>query len=447
MSRHEGEWEQGIRRGGNREQEIGLAQHGRPCGATIQNPDRQGAGFQRPDRPPRRRGATRGPYRANARLAFASALAFTIPAFSQQSAATSAPAASEIARTDARVRDDAHRLLAKGAKYLISAQESGGGWVADRGPGVSALVLKALIQTPGIGAEHPAVQRGITAVLESQRDDGGVYGADGLLKNYESSVTLSMLGVVPGAAHKPQIEKLQAFLKNLQWDESESIDHQNPWYGGAGYGMGKRPDLSNTQLMLDALRDSGLPPDDPAYQKALAFVQRCQMIGESNDQAFAKGSTQGGFIYSPANGGESKAMYVETEGRKELRAYGSMSYAGLKSMLYAGLSKDDARVKAVVAWLERHWTLEQNPNMPEAQAKEGLFYYYHTMARALAAYGDWAVRASNGRMHLWRHELVEQLGRMQRDDGSWANDADRWFEGYPQLTTAYAMLALQAAYP
>jgi squalene-hopene/tetraprenyl-beta-curcumene cyclase len=365
----------------------------------------------------------------------------------QPSAATAPAPADEISRTDARVCDDARRMIEKGAKYLLSTQEESGGWVADRGPGVAALVLKALIQTPGIGAEHPAVKRGVAAVLESQRDDGGIYGADGMLKNYESSVTLSMLGVIPGTSYRAQIDRLQAFLKDLQWDETEGIPPDNPWYGGAGYGMSKRPDLSNTQLMLDALRDSGLSKDDPAYRKALVFVQRCQMIGESNDQPFAKGSTQGGFIYTPANGGESKAMYVEADGRKELRAYGSMSYAGLKSMLYAGLTKDDARVKAVLDWMQRHWTLEQNPNMPEAQAREGLFYYYHTLARALDACGERALTEASGRTRIWRHELVEQLRKMQNDDGSWVNDADRWFEGYPQLTTAYALLALQAACP
>ena len=36
--------------------------------------------------------------------------------------------------------------------------------------------------------------------------------------------------------------------------------------------------------------------------------------------------------------------------------------------------------------------------------------------------------------------------RMQREDGSWVNDADRWYESNPYLVTAYSVLALQAAY-
>jgi len=200
-------------------------------------------------------------------------------------------------------------------------------------------------------------------------------------------------------------------------------------------------------MMLEALRDSGLPKDDPVYQKALVFIQRCQMLGETNDQPFAKGSTQGGFIYSPAGGGESKAETVDVEGRTELRCYGSMTYAGFKSMLYAGLTPDDPRVRAALDWIRRHWTLQYNPNMPEQRSREGLFYYYHVFARALDAFGQATIEDHAGRVHAWRRELVEELARRQQPDGRWVNDADRWQEGLPALTTAYAMLALQAACP
>jgi squalene-hopene/tetraprenyl-beta-curcumene cyclase len=240
---------------------------------------------------------------------------------------------------------------------------------------------------------------------------------------------------------------LQKFLKDNQWDERQGKSPDDPWYGGAGYGEHKRPDLSNTQMMLEALRDSGLSANDPAYKKALVFIQRCQMRGESNDQPLAHGATQGGFIYTPVNGGESKAGTVEIDGRNELRCYGSMTYAGFKSMLYAGLRRDDPRVQAALDWIRRYWTLEYNPNMPETQSRQGLFYYYHVLGRALAAYGENVIRDQAGREHAWRHELVERLARTQREDGSWVNEADRWMEGLPALTTAYAMLALESAYP
>ena len=309
------------------------------------------------------------------------------------------------------------------------------------------LVLKALIQEPAVGPKHAAVKRGVEFVLKSQRDDGGLYSAEGLLKNYETSVALSMLAVLQDPAYDKPIAALQKFLKDNQWDEGEGKSLDDPFYGGAGYGQGKRPDLSNTQMMLEALRDSGLPKDDPTYKKALIFIQRCQMRGETNDQPFAKGSTQGGFIYTPVNGGESKAGNIEIDARTELRCYGSMTYAGFKSMLYAGLTKDDPRVHAALDWICSHWTLEHNPNLPEATSREGLFYYYHVFGRALNAFGESVIRDQTGREHAWRQELTEQLAKSQKPDGSWVNDADRWMEGQPALTTAYSLLALQAAYP
>ena len=66
-----------------------------------------------------------------------------------------------------------------------------------------------------------------------------------------------------------------------------------------------------------------------------------------------------------------------------------MTYAGLKSMIYAGLTKDDPRVKAAMEWIGKNWTLDENPGMQyadpsdPASAQSGLYYYYHTLARAL----------------------------------------------------------------
>jgi squalene-hopene/tetraprenyl-beta-curcumene cyclase len=363
---------------------------------------------------------------------------------------------------DLKVRDQAFELAQRGAKFLLAAQASDGGWAAETGPGITCLVLKALIQEPTVGPRHPAVQRGVEFVRKFTRDDGGLYGPEGFFKNYESSVALSMFAALdralaarpePGppatgpAGQSQQIATLQKFLKDNQWDEGEGKSVDDPWYGGAGYGQGKRPDLSNTQMMLEALNDSGLPRDDPTYQKALLFIQRCQMRGESNDQPFAKGSTQGGFIYSPANGGEGKAEEIEINGHKELRCYGSMTYAGFKSMVYAGLKHDDPRVKAALDWIRQYWTLDHNPNMPEKRSQEGVYYYYHVFGRAFEAWGEDVITDRSGQARNWRHELVEKLAKLQRQDGSWVNEQYRWMEDRPPLTTAYAMLALEAAYP
>ncbi|MGD9127631.1 MAG: terpene cyclase/mutase family protein, partial [Planctomycetia bacterium] len=209
-------------------------------------------------------------------------------------------------------------------------------------------------------------------------------------------------------------------------------------YGGAGYGKHKRPDLSNTSFFMEAIKRAGSGPDDPAMKKALKFVERCQNFESATNTApFATKNPDGGFFYTPAAGGESKAGETPAGG---LRSYGSMTYTGLKSMIYAGLKKDDPRVKAAVEWISKNYTLKNNPGMGDS----GLYYYYHTFAKALAAIGTNEVTDVKGKKHDWRKDFVAELAARQKENGSWVNADTRWLEGDPNLATAYVLLALAA---
>jgi squalene-hopene/tetraprenyl-beta-curcumene cyclase len=171
-------------------------------------------------------------------------------------------------------------------------------------------------------------------------------------------------------------------------------------------------------------------------KRALVFVSRCQNLkSEFNDQPWAGKVNDGGFIYTPANGGTSFAGKAEDGG---LRSYAGMTYAGLKSMIHAGLSPDDPRVKAAREYIRRHYTLDENPGLGQM----GLYYYYQTFARALAMLGQPTLIDADGHAHDWRADLVAALAKRQNPDGSWVNPADRFMEGDPNLVTAYALLAL-----
>ncbi|MGB2985661.1 MAG: prenyltransferase/squalene oxidase repeat-containing protein, partial [Phycisphaerae bacterium] len=341
----------------------------------------------------------------------------------------------------------AHEAISEALRYLVASQRSDGGWEAfgRSHPAIAALVVKCLVQDDDYGRSHPAAKRGLEFILRYVQPDGGIYVPGEGMRNYHTSVALLALAATKDPAHTKTIKNAQRFLRKLQWDDGEGHEASSPFYGGQGYGKHKRPDLSNTQLMLEALHQSGLPADDPVYQKALVFISRCQMLGDTNDQPFARGSDDGGFVYTPANEGESKAGTETVDGRFRLRSYGSMTYAGFKSMLYARVDRDDVRVQRAVDWISRYYTLDHNPNMPHAQSKQGLYYYYHVLARAMYAWGEAIIRDAHGMPHRWRVELCEKLLSLQRDDGSWVNEEDRWYEGNPNLVTAYAVLAIQTA--
>jgi squalene-hopene/tetraprenyl-beta-curcumene cyclase len=234
----------------------------------------------------------------------------------------------------------------------------------------------------------------------------------------------------------------QDFLKSKQWDETEGRGREDAFFGGAGYGGSKsRPDLSNTSFTIEALRDTGLPADDPFLQKALVFVSRCQNLkSEFNDQAWAGKVNDGGFIYTPANGGES---FAGKTADGVLRSYAGMTYAGLKSMIYAGLTQDDPRVKAALEYIKAHYTLEENPGL----GQQGLYYYYQVFAKAMELLGKPEITDAQGQRHDWRSELTAALAKRQNRDGSWVNKADRFMEGDPNLVTAYCLLALGHARP
>jgi squalene-hopene/tetraprenyl-beta-curcumene cyclase len=232
------------------------------------------------------------------------------------------------------------------------------------------------------------------------------------------------------------------FLRGLQWDEEEGISKSDDRYGGADYGPSKkRPDLSNTQFLIDALKTLGAKDDDPNIQKALVFVSRCQNLESANNTTkFASKVNDGGFFYTVAAGGSSPAGKTADGG---LRSYGSMTYAGLKSMIYAGLTATDPRVKAASEWIRRHYTVVENPGLGE----QGLYYYYDTFAKTMAALKVNEFKDAQGDKHDWRKELAEQLFTVQQANGSWVNPKERWLEGDPNLSTAYALLALKYCEP
>ncbi len=318
----------------------------------------------------------------------------------------------------------------RGARYLVSVQSEEGWWSDRQMPALTALPVWALSGTTN--APAAAIEKGVKYVLSTQREDGGFYvpkpgrGGSGL-GNYNTSVCLSSLYVSGKSPVGP-------LLKAREYVASSQLTGDDTMAGGFGYDKASRrryADMSNTSYAMDAMRRterleehrSGGKRVDLDWNKALAFVDGLMQ---------REGPDAGGAAYNdrtPQAGTETNAA-----GRVQLRAYGSMTYAAVLSMCHAKLDRGDPRVRQSLEYCERHWSVEENPGM----GRQGLYYFYDIMARALSASG---VREVGG--HDWRKELSERLVSLQREDGSWANDNNRFWEADPVLCTSFAMLVLE----
>jgi len=352
-----------------------------------------------------------------------------------KAAPESAPAPATPSLADRR-----RQAMARGVAMLLKEQAADGSWGKPQGDvGITALCTEALLEA-GQTIREPAVRRAVNYILKAVKPDGGIYDEVGL-KIYSTSLSLAVLVKADAKTYADQIKKATDYVEKSQWGADESIEKSDLKYGGFGYGKSNRPDISNTQFALDALREAGVKPESKVWERAMVFVSRSQDRTETNDRAFA-GRDDGGGIYSPV---ESKAEMVELpDGRKVFRTYGSMTYAILKAFVFANLSVEDGRVASALDWIRKHWTFEENPDL----GQQGLYYYYMTAGRALAAYSaashEQTFRDAARRVHDWRAELTQAILARQKPDGSWVNEKDRWFEGYAPVPTSYSLLALAA---
>lgn len=363
-------------------------------------------------------------------------------------------------------------LQRKGADWLLSRQSEDGSWLGQSGqPAMTALACIGLYDCPQY--QDPAVKAKIDLALDylvgAAKPDGGIYGPSTQAKAtpesrggrggrgggsasyaaYNTSICLTALAKFNRPGDLEVCKKARAYLLDAQFD-GEGDEVSSASAGGIGYGSKRiRADLSNTSWALEALYvtehlDREPFNNDPAqaakaglaWDKALQFVSMCQNLSESNQSAWVKSAPaedRGGFIYSP------EAALKETTDKQPLRSYGSMTYAGLKSLLYAKVDKQDLRIKSAFDWLKKYYTLEENPGIGPA----GYFYYLHLFGKTLTLFEEERIVDAAGTTHDWKAELIAKLSETQQKDGSWLNArSGRWMESIPELSTAYCLMTL-----
>lgn len=331
--------------------------------------------------------------------------------------------------------DKVDSAIKAGYAYLLERQQPDGAWRSSKydtykdGESLTPLPLKALLYGPSGPDGQAAAKRGL-AFLAPRMPPAKLTMT---FPNY--SLSIAALCFARDPAYKANQDAIIKFLREQQLVETLGWPKDDLNYGGWGEARTpyRRPksgkvdparasNLSVTLFVLGALRVSGVPPDDPAIQKALVFVQRCQNY-----------PGDGGFFFSPFNLRQNKA------GKKT--SYGSMTADGLRALLRAGLGKDDPRVVAARDWIVTHFDPKQNSGeFPKEQEemRDALFYYYcWTTSHALVEAGS--------EDSSWARPMLEELLSRQNKQGFWVSQFDRMTEDEPLVATPMALAALTLA--
>lgn len=354
---------------------------------------------------------------------------------------------------DVSLKLEIERGIDKGIKYLLSQQNAKtGAWGDEQLPAFTALAIASILNEPTRKDDAPLsqeVEKAYQFLLSQQKPDGGIYGKG--LATYNTSLSIMALSLSGKEEHFLPISKARRLLINQQQDYDKRGTTDNLFDGGVGYGGSyAHSDLSNSHLAMEALHYSkkvlaDTPFDESAnfdldWDAAIDFVSRCQNTAATAKQLgniTVRDEDQGGFVYFPGN---TKAEEIELKhGKAVLRSYGSMTYAGLLAFIYAEMDPEDQRIQDALKWLQTNYTLDENPGL-DAQ---GLYYYYHTMAKALTVARVNKITTAGGKQINWKKDLALKVLSNQTLDGSWTNkSSNRWMEDNPILVTAYSILSL-----
>lgn len=373
------------------------------------------------------------------------------------SACCSVWAASEVAaggkNRPAPSRDELQSAIQRGLGWLLTSQDPSGWWSTKEQPAVTGVVLTAFNREPTAKYRYnrpSELNRAYDFVLMSAQPDGSIHR--GTYANYNTSLCLIALASADDARFNPAILGARAFIAGSQVDQGEPGKVDTPFDGGVGYGSKyKHSDLNNTLVALEAMRVSEsvetigqekriVRAHDLNWAAAANFLQACQNLPSHNKGEGVSDlpGDRGGFFYYPGNSMAGSTKDPVT-GRVALRSYGSMSYGGLLSYIYAEVNQSDPRVVAVLDWLKQNYTLDENPGM----GAQGYFYYLHLMTKALVAARVETLETADGKRQSWRQDVARRLLALQRPDGSWVNPEKRWWENDVNLVTAYAVLTLE----
>jgi len=352
----------------------------------------------------------------------------------------------KVAVLDPSLARETEAAIYKALDWLVANQHADGSWSDTNYPALTALPLWAFARS-----NHPkkkeVTDKAVKFILSCVQSDGGIYRKlegrpGGGLSNYNTATCMTALHSTGREEFVPIVQKARKFIASSQYMGDDA------YRGGLGYDASSKrnyTDLMNSLFGFEAMRltDSVEEQKGKAEKKtdldwdaARKFIERLQN-DENSDKANA-----GGFPYRPD---ESKAGTITNEAGKVIfRSYGSMTYAGLLSLVYCKVDRNDPRVRSAFDWSVKNWSLEENPGM----GPQGLYFFYYVLTKSLGAYGEDVLQSGDKPAVHWRAEVVKRvLGLQKTEDGKvyWVNSMGRFMESDKVLCTAYCLLTLETA--
>jgi len=338
--------------------------------------------------------------------------------------------------------------------WLLKTQNEDGSWSRGQWPSLTGLPVWALSlsenRTPEV---QTAIDKGVAFLKSKAKDDGSIYDEQGGLRNYNTALSMLGLFMSKDTDSIPYVQRARKYIAGSQYKGD------GPYKGGMGYDgdlSRNYADMSNSFIAYEAmalteavedLRSSKEERADLDWDAAVDFLMQNQNL--DNDKPWMH--DDGGFVYHP--------QYFDTKGRIsnkagaftnetniiKFRSYGSMTYAGLLSFLYADVSPDDYRVRSAFKWAMNNWSLDENPGMGD----KGLYYFYNVLAKGLRVMGYETITLADGRKVSWRQEFVDKVLSLKQleDDGTayWVNEKDKYNESDKTMVTSFMIIALRYA--
>lgn len=352
-------------------------------------------------------------------------------------------------------RREGEAAARRAMEWLVERQNEAGHWSSAQWPALSALPVWALSMSEDF-RESETVDKGVAYLIRSAHENGAIFVEPGEerrgggLSNYNTAIAMVGLHMSGREEARPYVLRARRFVAAAQHLGGDV------YHGGFGYDAVTQrayADLSNTFVAIEGMRLTESVEDlrtdgervDFNRGAAVEFISSIQNRRESNPAEWVSDHPEDkdGFAYRPD---DSRGMVRQTaDGKEAFRTFGSMTYAGMLSLIYSDVDRNDPRVRSAFGWAQRNWSVTENP--PADQ--EGYYYFINVLSKAMATFGQNTFTRENGEEVNWRVDVINELVKRQRIDengkGFWLNDNNRYWEGDPVLVTAYALIALQIA--